>query len=538
MGRALLCALAPKQRCVVSQNLSQIPFARFKHGTIEAQFQSQGVNGSRPISLQFSPNVGEPIRSRIDYAFRVFAAIYNHAVVADDEDGAAIRCFYGETPSSPAGQHFFYVPALYRENLFENGRRALAKHRYANEDVYLGFGTDASSGRPDWLGEIFLWLSSSQEISIAERDSAGRIPYSETIFGREGLSPRKPHAALLMAWMENALCNGNTKAEEALPKPPSPVPGVEHLVVCSHDIDFYFADRASSLARLIKNLVVAIVLYKDWSYFADNFKMLLQLLGGKRIGEYLPALLKAADGECDFRSTFFVVTRRAHRRDPNYRLEQIADHLLNAAKEGFTVGVHGSYRSVVEDGTLSEEAQVLSERIGGKLTGTRQHWLRFGEHAVLFGEIERAGLACDSTLGFSEVVGFRNGASFAFPPYDFVREKPHGFLEIPLVLMDGSLEATARGSRTAPQQLAEEVLGESRKRGWGGISVLWHNPIEPISVPAEINRVFWNCAKQQKVVREKWITVEQFLACCLERYQRAGLLERVRVDGERAAGAS
>src|SRR5208282_3353617 len=135
---------------------------------------------------------------------------------------------------------------------------ALAKHRYADEDVYLAFGTDAASGRPDWLGEIFLWLSCSQEISIAERDSVGRIPYSGTVFGREGLSPRKPHVALLMAWMEGALRQRNTKAEEALPKAPSPVPGVEHLVVCSHDIDFYYVDRTSSLARLFKNLVVAI----------------------------------------------------------------------------------------------------------------------------------------------------------------------------------------------------------------------------------------------------------------------------------------
>lgn len=495
------------------------------------------MNGIPSIFLQFSPEVQEPIRSRIQYALRVFAAIYGHAVVAGNEAGDAIHCFYGEAPPSPADQHLFHIPSLYRGNVFENGRRALAKHRYADEDIYLACETDAR-GRPDWLGEIFLWLSGSQEASIATRDSIGRIPYSETIFSREGVSPRKPHAALLMAWMENALRNGNTKAQEALPKAPSPISGVEHLVVCSHDIDFYFVDRSSSLARLIKNLVVAILLYKDWSYFVDNFRMIVRLMGGSRVGEYLPALLKAVDGECDFRSTLFVVPRRGHRRDPNYRLDQIADHLVDATKKGFSVGVHGSYRSVVEDRTLTEETQALAGLMEQKLVGNRQHWLRFGEHRVLFNEIERAGLACDSTLGFSEAVGFRNGASFAFPPYDFALEKPHGFLEIPLVLMDASLEATARFSRTAPQQLAGEVLGESRKLGWGGVSVLWHNPMEPISVPSEINNVFWNCVKQQKTVREKWMSLDQFLACCLERYQRAGLLEGVRLHGESAAGAS
>jgi hypothetical protein len=82
-----------------------------------------------------------------------------------------------------------------------------------------------------------------------------------------------------------------------------------------------------------------------------------------------------------------------------------------------------------------------------------------------------------------------------------------------------------------PQQLADEVLGESRKRGWGGIAVLWHNPIEPLSVPAEINRVFWSCAQKQQEFREKWMSLDQFLSCCAARFQQAGLFDGVRVDG-------
>ena len=496
------------------------------------------MSGPRPISLQFSSQVREPIRSRIEYAFRVFGAIYDHPVLAGDPGGDAIRCFYGETAPSPDDLHSFHIPSLYRVNLFENGSKASAKRRYADEDIYLTCDTDAASGRPDWLGEIFVWLSGSQELGVAERDNIGRIPYSQTIFGREKLSPRKPHAALLMAWLENALQNGNAQADEALPRAPSPVPDAEHLVVCSHDIDFYFVDRTSSLSRLVKNLAVAFVLYKDWSYFSDNLRMLLQLFGGKRIGDYLPALVKAAEDEYEFRATLFVVARRRHRRDPNYRMDQIADQLSDASRKGFSVGVHGSYRSVVEDRTLAEEAQILSEHLGRKPTSNRQHWLRFGEHRTLFGEIERAGLACDSTLGFSEAVGFRNGASFAFPPYDFARERPHGFLEIPLVLMDGSLEENARVSHADPQQLANEVLGESRKRGWGGVSVIWHNPIESISVPNRINEVFWNCARQQKAAQEKWVSVDQFLAACLDRYKKAGLLEGVRLSGDYLSVAS
>jgi hypothetical protein len=234
--------------------------------------------------------------------------------------------------------------------------------------------------------------------------------------------------------------------------------------------------------------------------------------------------VQAASREYGFASTLFVVARQGHRRDPNYRLEHIAGELANAVEKGFSVEVHGSYRSVVEDQTLTEEARALSDCVARKPLGNRQHWLRFAEHKVLFGEIERAELAADSTLGFSEAVGFRNGACFAFPPYNFAQERPCNFLEVPMVLMDGALEAEARASGMAPEQLAQEVLGESRKYGWGGVSVLWHNPIEALSVPEEINAVFWKCAKQKEALGEKWVSLEQFLVCCAERYQRAGLL--------------
>jgi hypothetical protein len=235
----------------------------------------------------------------------------------------------------------------------------------------------------------------------------------------------------------------------------------------------------------------------------------------------------------------FVVTRQGHRRDPNYRLKQIAGELEDAVEKGFSVEVHGSYRSVVEDQTLAEEAGALRDCTGRKPLGNRQHWLRFAEHQVLFDEIERAGLLADSTLGFSEAVGFRNGACFAFPPYNFAQERPCNFLEVPLVLMDGALETEARVSGRAPEQLAQEVLGESRKYGWGGVSVLWHNPIEPLSVPEEINAVFWKCAKQKEALGEKWVSLEQFLVCCAERYRRAGLLASASVGvDERHVGIS
>jgi hypothetical protein len=74
------------------------------------------------------------------------------------------------------------------------------------------------------------------------------------------------------------------------------------------------------------------------------------------------------------------------------------------------------------------------------------------------------------------------------------------------------------------------VLQASREWGWGGISLDWHNPLEPIQVPSRVNEVFWECQKDRDVHKERWIDGDQFLRLCLGRYQSAGLLQSVRAD--------
>jgi hypothetical protein len=324
-----------------------------------------------------------------------------------------------------------------------------------------------------------------------------------------------------MAWMENSLRNGD--AIEALPVAPSPVPKVKHFVVCSHDIDFFYTGRPAAITRLVKNLGIGLCNYRNWPFFAWNAKSIPRALRGEHIGEYLPQLLDLLEG-LEFRSTLFVVGRHAHRRDPDYQLNHLRPHLVAAERRGFRVGVHGSYQSCIEAGTLAPEIREIEGVTGSRMKGGRQHWLRFDSHERLFDMVAEAGLAYDSTLGFPETVGFRNGANFAFPPYDFKHEKAYEFLEIPLAIMDGGLQTASASSEAKAQEIADEVLNESRKYGWGGISTLWHNPVEPIQVPEEINQVFWECARKRGEYGEKWMSAEEFLECALPRYHNAGLL--------------
>lgn len=484
------------------------------------------MDGSRKLCLRFGDDVTPTVRARVFYAFRVFCAIFGYRVTDEQTDPEAVCCEYGGTPRVMADGQVFHVPARYKMRDRGERGRFVAKKSYGGEPIPLFYGADEETGHPDWLGEIFEWISSSAEAGIMERDEVGRIPYSAMIFSLESVSPRKPYATILMSWLADAM--GRRGTEKAPRRAPSPLTKVDHIVVSCHDIDFYHTHAGATLKRLVKNLAIARQLYESWSFFGTNVAMLGKRLGGAPVGNYLPALL-AASGPYEFSSSIFVVSGGQHRRDPEYRLQALLPNLVAASKRGFSIDLHASYESAIERPGLIEEREAFERVVGKAPRGSRQHWLRFDDHAKLFDGVEKAGLVFDSSLGFAETVGFRNGASFAFPPYNFKKEAPYEFLEIPLVLMDGNLEAGARANGEPPHLLAEEALQASRKWGWGGIAAVWHNPIEAIQVPPEINEVFWSCLRNQNKYNEKWMSADQFLASCLDRYQQAGLLTSVRL---------
>jgi hypothetical protein len=457
----------------------------------------------------------------------VFAAVYNYAVSDCDGEQVPHTFLYGPSSSSTNQRAATLIPARYSPRPSHTAPPKPTKLPYAGENFHIFHGLDPATKKPDWLAEIFEWLSSGHERAITARDSVGRIPDSAMIFNTADVPAWKPQAALHMAWLQQVVQRQENTG--VLPSAPSPMTDAEHLVICSHDVDYYYTTRASAYLRLLKNLGIAALVYKSWTYFFANSKLILDLLRGGRPGDYLLPLLERLK-RTGAGTTLFVVPVHTHRRDPDYALADLAPLLQDAVHRGFSVEIHGSYQSIIENRSVLSEAQILEEFIASKPRGSRQHWLRFDSSEHLFAAVEAAGLVFDSSMGFTSNVGFRNGACFAFPPYDFKHERAHNFLEIPLAIMDGSLVDNSRASSHSPQFLADRVLNESRKRGWGGISILWHNPVEALSVPPAINQVFWNCAGAHQQFAEKWVSTDQFLSLCLPRYQNAGLLKGFQLE--------
>ena len=185
----------------------------------------------------------------------------------------------------------------------------------------------------------------------------------------------------------------------------------------------------------------------------------------------------ADERRCAASSTFFVMADHAHELDgpsPESYAQlrpRLIETLLDGAAE---VGLHGSYSAADDGGRLAAE-KVRLEQLAGPVRGQRYHFLRLDPHRNL-AQVEAAGFAYDSTLGFNDAPGFRAGIAHPFRPWNLERDEPRGIVEIPLAAMDVTLSAERYLHLSARQAQARlrTLLDWAAEHG-GGFAVLWHS---------------------------------------------------------------
>ena len=120
------------------------------------------------------------------------------------------------------------------------------------------------------------------------------------------------------------------------------------------------------------------------------------------------------------------------------RRVSVADVIGEIAREGFEVGLHGSYNSAVVPGRLAAEKNLLKLATGITATSTRQHFLHWDIRTTPRLQTE-AGFTIDSTLGFNRNIGYRTGASLPFRWFDAERDCALDLVQLPPLVHDGAL---------------------------------------------------------------------------------------------------
>ena len=401
--------------------------------------------------------------------------------------------------------------------------------RLASGGVVAAFPVESEVGFAvsfDVIASAFVLLACWDERTIDERDRSGRLPYSASVFAaspalrleepvvdvyvellRAILAPRLAELGMPPSrpagWMWPAAATPGAAGEG--------MRGTPYAVALTHDLDNLwrwtlrgFVASGYRSARAVwrrdgKALRREVGDLADWltrhlPRRSDPFWTFPEMLGGEDARRV--------------RSTFFVIARHTHPRDGNqpavYR-RRIPQALALLQRHEREIGLHGNDADRLGVEALTQDRGALAAASGADIRGIRYHWLRCLYHETL-PLLESAGFSYDTSLAFAEHEGYRCGCSFPFRPYFLEEERPLDLVELPLALMDGTLqEPHYRGLTAAEAETAAAAVLDCAARGGGAVSLLWHNNRFDRRLARGYDGVYWRLV-DRTLAGGGWVT--------------------------------
>ena len=178
------------------------------------------------------------------------------------------------------------------------------------------------------------------------------------------------------------------------------------------------------------------------------------------------------ENKYDAKSTFFF---KSATRDFGsvYDINELTDEFAYIVDMGWEVGLHGGYYSYNDPKELAKERERVEKVVGKRVIGVRMHYLRF-QVPDTWNLLAQLGFKYDTTFGYPDMPGFRNGMCHPFKPYDLNKDAEIDILEIPLVVMDTTFYGYMRISPSKAYDIIKRLI-DVTERNNGVITILWHN---------------------------------------------------------------
>ena len=241
--------------------------------------------------------------------------------------------------------------------------------------------------------------------------------------------------------------------------------GHQFALCVTHDIDHVFTSvttKCLSVARSVKR--------GDLSGAIQS----LSLMGSRKKPLCNFNEIIALEEEYGGKSTFFFLAEDPGERAYSYDVEDIAEEIGLIIDQGWEVGLHGGFTTYRAEEEMRAKKRRLERVTACPVLGFRNHFLCF--HVPDTWEmLARAGFTYDSTLGYGDCAGFRNGMCYPFVPFNLNTGAPVGIIEIPLILMDCVMDSTHMRLDCASRWRLTRQLIDSVARVHGVFTIIWHN---------------------------------------------------------------
>ena len=190
-----------------------------------------------------------------------------------------------------------------------------------------------------------------------------------------------------------------------------------------------------------------------------------------------PGLLEREDRRGATSTFFLIASHYADIDGPEpavyrERLPLLAHLLREHHRE---VGLHGNERDRDDAAALSRDRDALGKVTDAAIDGMRYHYLRCLYHETL-PLLDAQGFLYDTSLAFGEHEGYRCGFSHPFHPYDLTADRPLALVELPLAVMDSTLQEGHYRSLAAPEAREAALAAlQPLVRSGGAAALLWHH---------------------------------------------------------------
>ena len=266
----------------------------------------------------------------------------------------------------------------------------------------------------DYILTIFYYLNSLQEYNSKDVDEYGRFKFVNSIQNKLNCTDTN----LVQQWIDE-LIGSQPKLSSLIGK------NRKSKFFLTHDIDSVYGAIKEDGFYALKNI-----------QFSEMFRLMFNAAFAKPDWLNMDKIINIED-EYGFKSTFYwLLIKDKLNSDYNFASAKIQKEFKCVADKGWENGLHKS----MSQNSFADEIKIF----GSKPKGNRFHYLKF-DLPKGYDIIEASGIPLDTSLGFSEALGFRNSYGSPFMPYNLQTKKTYNFVEAPQLIMDRTFFKDRKG---------------------------------------------------------------------------------------------
>jgi peptidoglycan/xylan/chitin deacetylase (PgdA/CDA1 family) len=240
--------------------------------------------------------------------------------------------------------------------------------------------------------------------------------------------------------------------------------GKKFGVCMTHDID---ATHYSKV--LIEESLIAL----KHRRFRESLKLLFSKGNSRSFPFPSFSEIMKLEEKYDAKSSFYFLALDKNNLDYTYKLENLKEDLKTIIDNGWEIGLHGGHEAYNNLSEIRKQKQRLEKAIQKRVIGYRNHFLKF-EVPKTWELLKKAGFKYDTTFGYADCVGFRNGTCHPFKPFNLKKNQYIDILEIPITVMASTFHNYMKLNLKNSWKVTKLLIDTVEKYN-GVITFLWHN---------------------------------------------------------------